>query len=110
MRRLNPAESCWEAGEVYPWCLSTCRSPAWELSSQAGEGRMDGSSRGAPYPGVFAGKKKKKKKNLPRERTRRHGAGQPGCAHITPLTCCQVRLLLPISLLCSLPAQLGAGP
>ena len=60
MRRLNPAESCWEAGEVYPWCLSTCRSPAWELSSQAGEGWMDGSSRGAPYPGVFAGKKKKK--------------------------------------------------
>ena len=61
MRRLNPAESCWEAGEVYPWCLSTCRSPAWELSSRAGEGWMDGSSRGAPYPGVFAGKKKKKK-------------------------------------------------
>ena len=60
MRLLNPAESCWEAGEVYPWCLSTCRSPAWELSSRAGEGWMDGSSRGAPYPGVFAGKKKKK--------------------------------------------------
>lgn len=65
MRQLNPAETCWEAGEVYPWCLSTCRSPAWELSSRAGEGRMDGSGRGAPYPGVFAGKKKKK--NLPRE-------------------------------------------
>lgn len=107
MRLLNPAESCWEAGEVYPWCLSTCRSPAWSYPVELEKGGWMGAA-GVPLTQVCL--LVKKKKNLPRERTRRHGAGQPGCAHITLLTCCQVRLLLPISLLCSLPAQLGAGP
>lgn len=49
---------------------------------------MDGSCRGAPHLGVFTGKKKKKK-SYPGNRASRHGAGQPGCAHITLATCCQ---------------------
>lgn len=58
MKWPNPgtAEPCWEAGKMDPWHLSTCSSPAWELSSRAGEGLMDGNGRGVPSPGVFAGK------------------------------------------------------
>lgn len=32
---------------------------------------------------------KRKKKRYPENRPSRHGAGQPGCAHITLSTCCQ---------------------
>lgn len=60
MRLLNPAESCWEAGEVYPWCLSTCRSPAWSYPVELEKGGWMGAA-GVPLTQVCLLVKKKKK-------------------------------------------------